>query len=335
MIPSFRPARRAVATLLLPLLLPPLLLAEPARAREVDHRALRLGGAEPEEWSLGALIDRLAEEKIDVLFLGERHDNVVHHQLQARVVAEIAAAPEGRPVAGLAFEMIAPEQEAAAQKARGWPTAASAAQSRAVGEAVGWDGSGWPDWALYAPILEAAPRAYVAGGLYPRQALMAAAGKAKGTDWIAEEPEAARFGLDRPLPAEEQAAREAGQIKAHCDALPAEVAPRLVASQRARDARLAAAVLRARERAADAGLEGPVIVITGAGHARRDVGAAGLLARAAPELKIVSLGFIETEDPGSEAALQAAAEEGAGAFDVVAPTEGQEREDPCAAFRKS
>lgn len=300
-----------------------------AAAREADRRALWVESGE--SVALSAAIDRMVAEGAEAVFLGERHDNAVHHRLQARIAADIAAGPGGRPVAGLAFEMIAPEKEDAVQAARGWPAPASAEASRSVGAAVGWEGSGWPDWALYAPILEAAPEAYVAGGWYPREALMAAA---KAPDWLAAEPDAATFGLDQALPPAEQAARDREQIEAHCDALPATVAPRLVAAQRARDARLAAAVLRARARAAAEGRPGPVLAISGAGHARKDHGAAALLARAAPDLRIVSLAFVELADPEDPEALRAAGREAAGQFDLIVATSVQEREDPCAAFRK-
>ncbi len=59
---------------------------------------------------------------------------------------------------------------------------------------------------------------------------------------------AARFGLDAPLPEDEQAAREAEQAEAHCGALPAEMLPGMVEAQRLRDAALARAVAARRWR---------------------------------------------------------------------------------------
>ena len=52
------------------------------------------------------------------------------------------------------------------------------------------------------------------------------------------------FGLDAALDPEEQATREAGQMAAHCDALPEDVLPGMVEAQRLRDAALAAAMDR-------------------------------------------------------------------------------------------
>ena len=278
-------------------------------------------GRAPQAWR-----DFLDQLRAEVVFLGERHDNEHHHRLQAEAVAALDRrfADQGG-VSALVFEMIPEAKEKAANAARGWPEAATAAQSDALGEAVGWAQSGWPDFALYAPILRAAPRAYIAAAGYPRRALMRAA---TTRDWLSNEPMAARLGLTLPLPPDQQMAREQAQIASHCNAIPASAAPMMVAAQRARDASLARAVLRAREAAARKGLSGPVAVITGGGHARRDFGAPALLRRAEPSLRVVSLGLIEPD--GAEA------RELATRFDVWARTPGPKspRGDPCEAFRK-
>lgn len=275
------------------------------------------------------LADWAAAQTADVVFLGERHDNEVHHAGQAAAVRSLNQA---RGVAALVFEMIPEAQEKAALAARGWPGRASAAASRAVGPAVAWAASGWPDFDLYAPILEAAPEAYVAGGGYPRRALMAAAVSA---DWLSKEPGADRYGLDRALPGAQQAAREAAQIASHCNAIPAEAAPMMVDAQRARDGALARAVVRARAAAADAGRSGAVVVITGSGHARTDYGAPALLSVGAPDLSVVTLAFIEAETL-ADAVSRAEAAEGGVRFDAVAatPPPAVDRGDPCAAFKK-
>jgi uncharacterized iron-regulated protein len=127
---------------------------------------------------------------------------------------------------------------------------------------------------------------------------------------------AATYGLTEPLPETEQAAREALQMAAHCDALPEEMLPGMVAVQRLRDAVLARAVVQAMEETG-----GPVAVITGNGHARRDRGVPSYLGRVAPDLEVFVLG--QTEDG---APLQ-------GGFDEVVSTPAVDRPDPCAAFR--
>ena len=106
-------------------------------------------------------------------------------------------------------------------------------------------------------------------------------------------------------------------MEAHCDALPEDILPGMVEAQRLRDAALARAVL-----AAMAETGGPVAVITGNGHARRDWGLPRMLARAAPDLTLVSIGQFEAppeDDPP---------------FDLWLVTTPAPRDDPCAAFRK-
>ena len=130
--------------------------------------------------------------------------------------------------------------------------------------------------------------------------------------------DAARFGLDMALSEDEQSAREADQQAAHCNALPHDLLPGMVEVQRLRDASLARAALRAHE-GADNAKAGPVVIVTGNGHARLDRGASAYLRYAAPELSVFSLG--QAEDGQID-----------GTFDVVIPSDPVARPDPCAAF---
>jgi uncharacterized iron-regulated protein len=107
----------------------------------------------------------------------------------------------------------------------------------------------------------------------------------------------------------------AEQADAHCQALPADLLPGMVEVQRLRDYLLASAAVSARNT-----VDGPVVVITGTGHARKDTGVPALIAAGWPELTVWSLGQIEA-DPGPDAP-----------FDAVIVTAPTPREDPCAAF---
>jgi len=234
----------------------------------------------------------------DVVFIGEVHDNQAHHRVQAGQVAEL------KPAA-LVFEMLTPDQ------ANG-DVLPSFEDSSQLGNHLNWDGSGWPAFSDYAPIFAAAPKARVYGAGVPRAQAMDALEQGVTT---AFGDGAARFGLDRALSVDEQAAREALQMSAHCDALPERMLPGMVAVQRLRDATLARAALRAFEETG-----GPVAVITGNGHARADWGAPALLELAAPRLSIRTLG--QTEDG---APLD-------GTFDQVLSSPAAPRDDPCAAF---
>ena len=235
----------------------------------------------------------------DVTFLGEVHDNPHHHRVQAEHVAKLSPA-------ALVFEMLTPAQADGEVP----PYFDEPAQ---LGEHLGWDASGWPDFSFYAPIFAAAPEARIYGAGVPRD--QARKGLAQGLT-KSFGPQAKRFGLDQPLPDREQAAREALQMAAHCDALPAEMLPGMVDIQRLRDAGLARAALRALRETG-----GPVAVITGNGHARADWGAPALLAGAAPGIEIVTLGQTEGGAPLD------------GMFDTVLSSPAAPRDDPCAAFR--
>ena len=236
----------------------------------------------------------------DVLFLGEVHDNPLHHQMQAALIATLSPS-------AIVFEMLTPSEAELV-------TPDLVQDPERLAEVLDWDNSGWPDFDLYAPLLAFAAEVPIYGAEVPRaeaqRAFEAGAAAVFG-------PEAAVFGLDVALPAEQQAAREALQLAAHCDALPEELLPGFVEAQRLRDARIAASALAAFDVHG-----GPVVVITGNGHARRDWGAPALIALAAPSMRVWSLGMVE-----------GAASDWAPVFDAVYAVPAIDRPDPCAAFR--
>ncbi|GHG88475.1 ChaN family lipoprotein [Pseudodonghicola xiamenensis] len=236
----------------------------------------------------------------DVVFLGELHDNPAHHQIQAEAVAVI------RPKA-LVWEMMTADIAATVDPA-------VIADPEALERLTGWATSGWPPLADYLPVFRSVGEARHYGALIPRQAL----GQVIAEGAVAAfGPETGRFGLALPLPADEQAAREADQQAAHCGAMPADKLGLMVDIQRLRDATLARTALQA---LAETG--GPVVVISGNGHARRDRGVPLYLLRAAPETKVFALG-------------QAEAGRIEGSFDAVVDSPAVDRPDPCAVFTKS
>ncbi|MEX0318811.1 MAG: ChaN family lipoprotein [Ruegeria sp.] len=233
----------------------------------------------------------------DVVILGEVHDNPHHHQVQAAMVAEM------QPKA-IVWEMLTEE-------GAGRVNATLISEPDKLAAAVRWAELGWPPLAMYLPIFRATPDAPLYGALVPRAAARAAMETGAATALGAD---AARYGLTVPLAPEEQAAREADQQIAHCNALPEEMLPQMVAIQRLRDAVLARAVLRAMRETG-----GPVAVITGNGHARKDRGVPVYLARLEPGLRVFVLG--QSEDGRVD-----------GGYDAVIDSPAAEREDPCAAF---
>lgn len=242
---------------------------------------------------LPAMADPFAS---DVLILGEAHDNPHHHARQAEIVAQV------QPKA-LVFEMLTD-----AQAGKHIP----GADQGTLTDAFDWENSGWPDFAMYYPIFAAAPEARVFGAGVPRDAARAAMRDGLAATFGTG---AGAYGLTTPLLSDEQETREAMQMAAHCDALPADILPAMVDIQRLRDAQLAKMALRAFEQTG-----GPVVVITGNGHARTDWGMPVYLKRAAPDLSITALGQGEAGQPP------------AGTFDLIEDAPTVERNDPCAAF---
>lgn len=236
----------------------------------------------------------------DIVLLGEVHDNPAHHDGQAEAL--VALAP-----AAIVFEMLTEAQADAV-------TPGLREDPGALAGTLGWAESGWPDFSMYHPLFMAVPGALILGGAVPRdvvrQAIAEGAAAALGKD-------AGRLGLDLPF-AEDQQVEAIAELKtAHCDALPPEMLPGMLEAQRLRDAQMAAVALAALDETG-----GPVAVITGNGHARRDRGVPMYLRTARPSLRVVSLGQLEERT------------DGAPPFDVWRVTAPAEREDPCAAFAR-
>lgn len=235
----------------------------------------------------------------DIFILGEVHDNPAHHLLQAEAVAELA------PKA-MVFEMLTPMQaEAVREDLLDDPLA--------LAGVLNWEDSGWPDFAMYAPIFAAARGAVFFGAEVQRDETRVAM-----EIGIPESfgDEAVVYGLTEEPDTDQLADRLNLQMEAHCNALPTELLPAMVDLQRLRDAVLARTAVAAFDATG-----GPVVVITGNGHARKDWGVPSYIARVRPELAVFSLGQSEDgQAPG-------------GGFDALADAPAVAREDPCAAFR--
>lgn len=259
--------------------------------------SLSAGNAAAQEAGLSEIAN--AARMAEIVVLGEIHDNPGHHMRQAAVLDALAPS-------ALVFEMIRADQAALV-------TPDLAADPKALAQVLDWQNSGWPDFALYAPLFAFGAAVPIYGAHLDRVAVSAAFEQGAAAVFAGD---AARFGLTNPLPPAEQTAREAEQMAAHCDALPANILPGFVEAQRLRDAALADAAL-----AALAAHGPPVAIITGNGHARRDWGIPAVLAQAAPDLAVFTLGQYETPP------------EGAVPFDLWAMSDPVARPDPCAAFR--
>ena len=251
----------------------------------------------------------------DFVLLGEKHDNPDHHRLQAWLIARLAL--RGRQPA-VVFEMIRGDR---AQALRDAPRDADA-----LGTALDWAHSGWPDFAIYRPVFAAALDAglpLAAGDLSAEQL---AALRTDGLGAFSDD-ERARLALD-PGPNASQRERLAAQVRdAHCGMAPDAVIDAMIDIQRARDAALADALLGA------ATLHGAVL-IAGAGHASRESAVPLYLSRRATQRVVFALGLFEAPlgEPTHENVEARLAELGEG-YDVIWITPRVDDVDPCSRFR--
>lgn len=226
-----------------------------------------------------ALVERLTRHHF--ILLGEKHDNPDHHRLQAWLLRALIAGGR-RPAVG--FEMLTTDDAPAIAR----HLAAAPTDAAGLGDAVNWNRRGWPDWALYQPIAEAALQTglpIIATSL--SQDVARALGRQGGAG--PEPALAARLGLDRPLTPEVHAEMAEEIREAHCGYAPTERIEAMIAVQRARDAQMA-------ESLAAAGREDGALLITGAGHVRKDRGIPVYLAARAPAATVGSLAFLEVSE---------------------------------------
>jgi uncharacterized iron-regulated protein len=240
-----------------------------------------------------------------VVLLGEVHDNAAQHALRAEALARLIAAG-ARPA--IAFEQLDRERQADVERARrerprdvDW----------LIAQAAGRDG--W-DWSLYRPFLRLAldnDLPIVAANLSRTDASRVIR---EGYGAAFDASARAALGLDA-APADLLAAHEREVDVGHCGLMPAAMLAPMARAQLARDAALAAAIAPHAARG--------VVLLTGNGHARRDLGVPRWLA---PELRAraLSIGLLE---PAALTDLPA------GAFDRVVRTTAAPRTDPCEALK--
>ncbi len=229
----------------------------------------------------------------DVVVLGEVHDNPVHHTNQADWVR--AVAPKA-----IVAEMLTPDQ-------------AADLQADPEGYRATWDTSGWPDYDMYLPVFTASD-APIYGAAVPRDVARVVYSEGVAAHF---DGDAMAYGLNAPLAEDQNAARLDLQFAAHCDAMPRNALGGMIEVQRLRDATLAKAAIHAFETRG-----GPVVVITGNGHARKDWGVPSYITRVRPDLTVFSIG--QGEDGGTPD----------GGFDLVVDAPAVDRPDPCLEFGK-
>jgi len=254
------------------------------------------------------------------VLLGEKHDNPDHHALQARMIRALTAA--GRRPA-VAFEMFTPSQAEALARY----LAAHPREAAGIGETVNWKASGWPAWAMYESIAQAALDAglsIVAANLDDER--VRAVGR-QGVG-VLNVGFMQRHGLDQPLATDIQESMTEEIRESHCGHAPEDRVGAMIRVQRARDAQMAEALLSA------PGSNGAVL-IAGAGHVRKDYGVPAYVRRIDPAARTVSIAFVEVDAKRTNVENYAERFRGRLPFDYVWFTPAVDDEDPCEKFRKS
>ena len=263
------------------------------------------------------LIERLAAAPY--VLLGEKHNNLDHHLIQAWVVEQLVV--RGRRPA-VAFEMMNGDQQADLDA----HLAARPRDAEGIGPAVGWAESGWPDWATYQPIAAAA----LAGGgpllaaSWPRRLIRGI--MEKGLEELGNE-RLQELGLDRERPATALAELREEIIESHCNQLPETMIDPMVSMTGAKDAFMAAVLRRG---AAESG--SGAVLIAGGGHTRKDWAVPWYLSVTAPGAAVVALDLAETSDALTDTADYAARYGGTPPYDYVWFTPRVDEDDPCEVY---
>ncbi len=263
------------------------------------------------------LVERLA--RADFVLLGERHDNPDHHMLQAEVLRSLIAV--GRHPA-VAFEMLGLDDASIIAG----HLAAAPNDAAGLGRAVNWNQRGWPDWAMYQPIAEAALQAKLR--IVATNLPLATARKMSRDGLAALDPRVMReLGLDRPPPEPVFASMAADIRDAHCGYAPEKSLKPMVDVQRARDAQMAQSLIAA-------GDPGGAILVAGAGHVRDDYGIPVYIRAKAPDKRVISISFVEVDKQKTTPQSYALPySDGRLPFDYVWFTPRIDDEDPCEKFK--
>ena len=265
----------------------------------------------------GQAVDEIAlfseAAKARWVLLGEKHDNAEHHRLQARVVDALGRA--GRRMA-VVWEMAEPEQAAALKDAR-LETVGE------LGKALDWEGRGWPAWADYQPIAEAALR----HGLpmlpgKPSRSLVRSVSRGEALP----DDLATRLDTARPYPADVEAALLAELAESHCGALPRAALAPMARVQRLWDAWMADSLRAATAPPLNA--DGAVL-IAGGGHVRADRAVPWHLPQGTAG-DTVTVAMVEVVDGRNDVSNYPAFDPRR--FDYVWFTARVDDDDPCAAF---
>lgn len=212
------------------------------------------------------------------VLLGEIHTNADHHRLQARMIETLVRA--GRRPA-IVLEMVPASLQAELDR----HLESGEKDAGKLGEFLEWEKRGWPDWAIYRPIAEAALAAGLPllGGALDRDTTRAISKSDPSQAALIMD-----LKLDRPVRPEIVQALSAQIAGGHCNMLPETAVKPMIMVQLARDAQMAKAMLAAPEK------DGAVL-IAGSGHIRKDWAVPSFIRQSLPSASIASVAFLEVD----------------------------------------
>jgi len=256
----------------------------------------------------------------NIILLGETHDNIRHHQLQAQFVSYLA---KNKPA--IAYEMLNQNQQAVIdqfQLKEYKHKQNSDKLTDLFASTIQWEKSGWPEWSFYRPIFYHtidAQLAIIATNM-PLKQVRNVIKKGRSSLDQNYQDLLTQYQYDAAL----QSELEQEVQSAHCDMLPKTMLSPMLLGQQVRDLSMTQAIQKAASK--------QVIVIAGSGHTRTDYGIPFYLTQENPTLSIASIAFVEVSDDEfkpsdyisawSQTAKQLP-------FDYVWFTPRAEREDPC------
>jgi uncharacterized iron-regulated protein len=250
----------------------------------------------------------------DYVLAGEIHSNPDHHVIQAQIIEAMVAGGK-RPA--VVFEMITADEIPALDAF----LAGSGATAEGFGAAVKWTERGWPDFAIYSPVVTAAlsHRLPIHAGDLGRETI-----RRIGREGVAALPkrDVGRLGLDRPMPEGAEARLTAELKESHCGLLPDKAIGPMLTVQRARDGALADAL-------AEASGRGHAVLIAGAGHVRTDYAVPALLRARESRARIVSIGMMEVSEGKTSLTDYGLSAAAPAPYDIVLFTPRADIADPC------
>ena len=249
------------------------------------------------------LIDQLAHS--DFAVLGEIHDNPRHHQLRGALLRQLP----------IASKTVVAEH-------LNWQARFIPQTDLLTGlQAAGFDSEGWA-WPVHQALFEAvsAMQMPLIGGNLPGNSVKEVF-KTRGQSL----PEAVRTLLAQaPFDAQQRQALEAEINQGHCGAMPASLFEGMAAVQRGRDGAMAEVALA----------HLPSLVVAGNGHAWKHLGVPFVVSTVAPQLRSVSVLFMEWDASRPISEKQAFLAELAPQADFVWLTPPHARKDACESLRK-